>query len=90
MCTASGPGTASEAAAWASGHDLTNGHAWADTTDYLFTNFLSGGSIGGSYPSTMIIDVDTMEMTYLSLGGLDAAESAIQAITSAEHPCADY
>jgi len=88
MCTASGPGTASEVASWASTYGLTNVQVWADTTDYMYTNFTS--QLGGSYPSTIVVDLDTMTIEYFAQTGIDGATSTIQAILDAEHPCADY
>jgi hypothetical protein len=90
MCTASGPGTASEVATWATTYGLTNVHVWADTTDYMYTNFTSQTAIGGAYPSSMIIDVDTMTMTAFQQAGVENLTSQIDAILNAEHPCADY
>lgn len=90
MTGASAAGTAAEAASWAAAHDLTNVHVWADTTDWFYYQFASQASIGGGYPFTMVLDVDTMTLTYFQPGQIDAASSAIQAILGAEHPCADY
>ena len=83
-------GTAEEAAAWQADHDLVNVHVWADTTDDIYYDFASQPLIGGGYPFTMVIDVDTMELTYFQPGQISSASSAIQAILDAEHPCADY
>lgn len=90
MCTATGPGSASLAAAWAAQHNLTNVMVWGDTQDYMFNTFLSGAPINGGYPSTMVIDLDTMELTYLQAAQMAQAESAIDAILAADHPCAEY
>jgi hypothetical protein len=90
LSKSTGPGDAAEAASWEAAHGLTNVYVWADTTDVIYYDFASQPSIGGGYPFSMVVDVDTMTMTYFSSGGLDYAESAIQAILDAEHPCADY
>jgi hypothetical protein len=90
MCTQSGPGTASEVASWASTYGFTNVKVWADTTDYMYTHFTSQPAIGGGYPSTIVIDLDTMTITYFQPSGIDGAASAIQSILDADHPCASY
>ena len=90
LTQASSAGTAEEAAAWQADHDLVNVHVWADTTDDIYYDFASQPSIGGGYPFTMVIDVDTMTMTYFEPGGIDYGDGAIQAILDADHPCADY
>jgi hypothetical protein len=86
----SAAGTAAEAASWVSTYDLTNVHVWADTTDYFYTNFASQPAIGGGYPFTMVIDVDTMAITYFAGGQIASAASAIQTILDAEHTCTEY
>jgi hypothetical protein len=90
LSKSSGPGDAAEAATWAAAHDLTNVYVWADTADVIYYDFASQPIIGSGYPFTMVVDADTMTMTYFQPGQIDAAASAINAITSAEHPCADY
>jgi hypothetical protein len=90
MVTQSGPGSASLAASWASTYGLTNVHVWGDTSNYMYYNYTSQPSIDGYYPSTLIIDVDTMTMTVLQQAGVSTLGSAIDAILDAEHPCADY
>jgi hypothetical protein len=89
MCTQSGPGTASEVATWASNYGLTNVKVWADTTDYMYTNFTSQPAIGGGYPSTIVIDLDTMTIKYFALTGIESTTSVIDAIYAAADPCAD-
>jgi len=88
MVTQSGPGSAALAASWADTYNLTNVHVWGDTTNYMNINFTS--QFGGYYPSTMIIDADTMTMTAFQQAGITTLASAIDEITSAEHPCAEY
>ena len=90
MVTQTGPGNAALAASWAATYGLTNVHVWADTTNYMYWNFTSQPSIGGYYPSTLIIDADTMTMTVLQQTGVSTLTSAVDAILDAEHPCADY
>ncbi|MCK9462231.1 MAG: hypothetical protein M0R80_21600 [Proteobacteria bacterium] len=85
-----GPGDAAEAASWAAAHDLTNVLVWADTDDIIYSDFASQTLIDGGYPFTMVVDADTMTMTYFQPGQISSASSAIQAILDAEHPCADY
>ena len=80
------PGSASDAASWQAAHQLDQVIVWADTTDYFFWNFAPAGV--SMYPSTMVINLDTMEMTYFGLDTIDSASSAIQEIMNADHPCA--
>ena len=87
MCTAAGAGSASLAASWSQQFDLTNVHVWGDTTDYMYNTFAS--AVGGAYPSTMVVDLDTMELRYFEAGDVTAATSAIADILAAEHPCAN-
>lgn len=90
MVTQGGPGTASEAATWAATYGLTNVHVWADTTNYMYWNYVSQPVIDSYYPSVLIIDADTMTMTVLQQTGVTTQGSAVDAILNAEHPCADY
>ena len=83
-------GTAAEAATWEAAHSLVNVHVWADTTDDVYYDFASQPSIGGGYPFTIVIDLDTMVMTYFQPGQVADAASAVQTILDAAHPCADY
>jgi len=87
MCTASGPGNAQLAAQWQNQFNLTS-MVWGDTTDYMYTNFTAPLG-GGSYPSTMVIDLDTMTFTRFVTGGVGGAQQDIQQILDAEHPCAE-
>ena len=64
LCTSTGPGSAGLAASWASSFGLTDVQVWGDTTDYMYTNFAA--TLGGSYPNTLVIDIDTMEITYFA------------------------
>lgn len=87
LCTSTGPGSASLASTWASSFGLTNVQVWGDTTDYMYSNF--GASIGGSYPNTLVVDIDTMEITYFGPGDVTAAQSAVDAILATPDPCAE-
>ena len=87
LCTASGPGSASLAARWSSSHGLTNVEVWGDTEDYIYSNFAA--SVGGAYPSSMVVDLDTMELRYFDVGDVHAAISTIEEIVNADHPCAE-
>ena len=89
MCTASGPGSAALADYWANQHDLTNVHVWGDTTDYVFNNFTGPPPIEGSYPSVMVIELDTMTLSYFSIGGVDQTEGAIATALANVDDCAD-
>jgi hypothetical protein len=75
------------AGSWASGFGLSNVQVWGDTTDYMYENFAS--TLGGAYPSTIVIDIDTMEIRYFQTGDVMAAEGAIDTILAADHPCAE-
>lgn len=55
----------------------------------MFNNFCGPDPIGGNYPSAMVINLETMELTYLQTGGISSGESAIQAIIAAADECAD-
>ncbi len=90
MCMSTGPGDADVAASWASDHNLTNVKVWGDTTDYMYANFCSQAPYNGSYPSVIVADIDTMQITHGQVGGMSGAEGAIDTILQAEHPCAIY
>ena len=87
MCTSSGPGNAQLAAQWQNQFNLDS-LVWGDTTDYMYTNF-TGPLGGGSYPSTMLVDLDTMTFTQFAQGGVQGVEANLQQILAAEHPCAE-
>ena len=87
LCTSTGPGSAGLADSWASAFGLTNIQVWGDTTDYMYTNFTS--ALGGSYPSTLVIELDTMEIRYFRVGAVDTAESWVAEVLSEDHPCAE-
>ena len=54
----------------------------------MYYDFTS--TIGGSYPATTVIKLDTMEITYFAGGDISAAASAIQAILDEEQdPCSE-
>ena len=87
MCTAAGPGSAQLAASWQNQYNLQS-LVWGDTTDYMYTNF-TGPLGGGSYPSTILVDLDTMTFTRFVQGGVVGVEQALQQILDQDHPCAD-
>ena len=87
LCTATGPGSAGLASSWQNNYGLTSA-VWGDTTDYMYTNF-TGPLGGGSYPSTMVIDLDSMTFTKFSVAGVDSVQGDIQQILDAPHPCAE-
>lgn len=87
LCTATGPGSAGLASSWASTFGLTNVQVWGDTTDYMYTNFAS--TLGGSYPNTLVIDLDSMEIRHLAVGDAMGAASVVNEILAADHPCAE-
>jgi len=87
MCTSGGPGSAELAGAWGAAFGLTNVQVWGDTTDYMYENFAS--QVGGAYPNTIVVDLDTMEIRYFETGDVMAAAGAVDAILAADHPCAE-
>ena len=87
MCTAAGPGSAQLAASWQNQYNLQS-LVWGDTTDYMYTNF-TASLAGGSYPSSMVVDLDTMTFTDFSTSGVTGIEGALQQILDQDHPCAD-
>lgn len=87
LCTSSGPGSASLANSWQNQFSLTM-HVWGDTTDYMYTNFC-GPLGGGNYPSSMVIELDTMTLTAFEVGQVAALENKVQQILDAAHPCAE-
>ena len=87
LCTATGPGSAGLAGSWASTFGLSNVHVWGDTTDYMYENFAS--TVGGAYPNTLVIDLDTMQIRYFDAGDVSFAESTISEILAEPHPCAE-
>ena len=87
MCTSSGPGSAALASSWQAQHGLQDVLVWGDTTDYMYQNFST--QLGGSYPFTMVVKLDTMELTYMSLGDVHSATSAIDAILADVDECAE-
>lgn len=90
LCTATGPGSASLAASWQAQYNFSNVMVWGDTTDYMYNNFMSKAPANGAYPGTMVVDLDTMTLTAFQAGGVDMANNAVNAILSADHPCAEY
>ena len=87
LCTSSGPGSASLANSWQNTYGLTM-HVWGDTTDYMYTNFC-GPIGGGSYPNTMVIELDTMTLTTFEVGQVAMVENKIQQILANADPCAE-
>jgi len=87
LCTASGPGSAQLANSWTNQHGLQH-RVWGDTTDHMYYNFTST-AMGGQYPSTMVIDLDTMTLRAFELGGYSSVTSAVDQILGEPHPCAD-
>jgi len=87
MCTSAGPGSAQLAATWQNQYGLQS-LVWGDTTDYMYTNF-TGPLAGGSYPSSMVVDLDSMTFTKFATGGVDGVGQAVQQILDQDHPCAD-
>lgn len=87
LCRSSGPGSAELAASWESTFGLTDVQVWGDTTDYMYNNFAS--TLGGSYPNTLVIDLDTMEIRHFSGGNAMGAASVVNGILAADHPCAE-
>ncbi len=73
---------------WQQQYGLTS-LVWGDTTDYMYYTFTGGAPVNGNYPSTMVIDLDTMTLRYFQTGGTSAAESVIRQILDEPHPCAD-
>ena len=53
----------------------------------MYQNF--SAQLGGAYPFTMVIKLDTMELTYMSVGDVHSASNAIDAILADPHPCAE-
>jgi hypothetical protein len=53
----------------------------------MYNNFTS--TLGGSYPSTLVIDVDTMEIRHFAVGDAMGTASVVNAILAADHPCAE-
>jgi hypothetical protein len=82
-----GPGTADIASSWASTFGLTSVQVWADTTDYMRINFLS--TISGTYPSALVVDLDTMEIRYFEAEDVMATDDVVNTILDADHPCAE-
>ena len=87
MCRSSGPGSAELAGSWASAFGLTNVQVWGDTTDHMYYTYLQ--ALGGSYPATMVVELDTMEIRYLQVGAVDNASSWVGEILAEDHPCGE-
>lgn len=85
-----GPGTVDTASAWNSQFGFEDVIVWGDTTDYIYTTWMSGPPANAGYPGTMVIDIDTMTLTAFNAGGPETATAAVQAILDAPHPCAEY
>ena len=89
IVTASGPGSAALANTWNSQFGFQDVIVWGDTTDYIYSTWMSGPPANGGYPGSMVIDVDTMTLTAFNAGGPESSTSAVQAILDAPHPCAE-
>ena len=83
----SGPGSASLAASWASYFGLTNVQVWGDTTNHMYWTFTS--NVGGQYPSTIVVELDTMTIRSFDLGGVAGATSVVNQILADDHPCGE-
>jgi hypothetical protein len=53
----------------------------------MYNNFAS--TLGGSYPSTLVIDLDTMEIRHFSAGDAMGKASVVNGILAADHPCTE-
>ena len=53
----------------------------------MYDNFAA--ALGGSYPNTIVVDIDTMEITHFGPGDVTAAQSAVDAILATPDPCAE-
>jgi hypothetical protein len=89
LVTISGPGNASLANAWSTMYGFQDAVVWADTTDYIYQTWMSQAPFNNGYPGSMVIDIDTMTLTYASPGGPMGATSAIQTILDNAHECAE-
>jgi len=87
LCRADGPGDAALAQAWQQQYDLQMA-VWGDTTDYMYANF-AAPLAGSAYPSTMVVDLDSMTLREFEVGQVGDVEVAVQQILDAPHPCAD-
>ncbi len=83
----SGPGSASLAESWASYFGLTNVQVWADTTSYMYWTFTS--NLGGAYPSTIVVELDTMEIRFFGLASVSGATPWVNEILAEDHPCGE-
>ena len=90
IVTASGPGNAALAMQWNNQFGFQNVKVWGDTTDFIYSTWMSSAPFNAGYPGSMVIDVDTMTLTSLSPGGPETTSAAIQAILDAPHPCAEF
>ncbi len=55
----------------------------------MYNNFCSDPPASGSYPSQMVINLETMELAYFNLGGLEATVSTVNDIIANADPCAE-
>ena len=79
------PGSAGLAESWASTFALEDVQVWGDTTNYMLNHFAY--TLGYRFPYTLVIDLDTMEIRHLAVGGALGTASVVSGILSAEHPC---
>ena len=89
IVTASGPGNAALANSWNSQFGFQNVIVWGDTTDYIYSTWMSQAPFNAGYPGSMVIDIDTMSLTYASPGGPEGASGAIQTILDNANECAE-
>lgn len=87
MCTSSGPGSADLAGRWASDFGLSGVQVWGDTTDHMFYTYIEG--LGGSYPTTAVIELDTMKIRYFRTGSVETATAWVNEVLAEDHPCAE-
>jgi hypothetical protein len=89
IVTASGPGSAALAQTWQSQFNFQDVVVWGDTTDFIYSTWMSGPPANGGYPAHLVIELDTMTLTAFNSGGPEGGSSAVQAILDNPHPCAE-
>ena len=88
LITGTGPGSAELAASWSSAFGITDAHVWGDTTQYMYEHFAI--QVDAAYPNTLVVELDTMEIRFLEVGGPAYAEDVINEILAEEvDPCAE-
>jgi len=53
----------------------------------MYNNFAS--TLGGSYPNTLVIDLDSMEIRHFAVGDAMGTAGVVNGILAADHPCAE-